>query len=80
MGYLDGYRVFWWTVFLKSASRGFEPTRDFGDPFTGLRLEAVVVTTPPSPRLRVKGVRIALICSRTRVEGHFRVLNAISEF
>ena len=33
----------------------------------GYGLEPMVVTTAPSPRMRVKGVHVAVICSRTRV-------------
>ena len=45
----------------KAPRVGFEPTRDFGCPFPGLRC----LTTRPQPRLRVKGVQIAVMCGRT---------------
>ena len=49
-------------LFFEKAPRvGFEPTRDFGCPFPGLRC----LTTRPQPRLRVKGVQIAVMCGRT---------------
>ena len=47
----------------KSASRGVRTHARLQPSFSGH--EAVVVTTPPRPRLRVKGVRIAMMCRRT---------------
>ena len=56
---------FWCQIWLawKSASRGVRTHARLQPSFSGH--EAVVVTTPPRPRLRVKGVRIAMMCRRT---------------
>ena len=51
--------------FRKCASRGSEPTRDFGDLFTGFR------------QLRVKGVRNELMCVRTMLT---KVKNILPRF